>query len=62
MYIFTIGMVNYYGISRLQQYKHCLGGKTQDGKTLYAGTYFYIIEIDTKKPMKGWVEITSTSK
>ena len=38
------------------------GGKTQDGKTLYAGTYFYIIDIDTKKPMKGWVEITSTSK
>jgi len=37
-------------------------GKTQDGKTLYAGTYFYIIEINTKKPMKGWVEITSTSK
>lgn len=37
-------------------------GKTKEGKELYAGTYFYIIEINTKKPMKGWVEITSTHK
>ncbi len=37
-------------------------GKTKEGKELFAGTYFYIIEIDTKKPMKGWVEITSTHK
>jgi gliding motility-associated-like protein len=37
-------------------------GKTKDGTALYAGTYFYIIEIDSKKPMKGWVEITSINK
>jgi gliding motility-associated-like protein len=37
-------------------------GKAASGAALYAGTYFYIIEIDTRKPMKGWVEIASTNK
>ena len=35
-------------------------GRNKNNDALYAGTYFYIIEIDSKKPMKGWVEITST--
>ncbi len=35
-------------------------GTDYKGGTLDSGTYFYIIEIDgnTKKPYKGWVEIT----
>ncbi|HEX7415168.1 MAG TPA: gliding motility-associated C-terminal domain-containing protein [Bacteroidia bacterium] len=33
-------------------------GKDSKGDALYAGTYFYVIDIDGKKPMKGWVEIT----
>lgn len=37
-------------------------GKSQDGATLYAGTYFYIIENVGPKNLKGWVEITSTIK
>jgi gliding motility-associated-like protein len=37
-------------------------GKSQDGATLYAGTYFYIIENVGIKNLKGWVEITSTIK
>ncbi len=37
-------------------------GKSQDGATLYAGTYFYIIENAGVKSLKGWVEITSINK
>ena len=37
-------------------------GKNQEGTTLYAGTYFYIIENVGPKSLKGWVEITSASK
>lgn len=38
------------------------GGKLQGGDAMYAGTYFYVIDITGKKPMKGWVEITSSNK
>ena len=37
-------------------------GRDKRNDVLYAGTYFYIIEIDGKKPMKGWVEIASVNK
>lgn len=33
-------------------------GKDNKGTPLNPGTYFYVIEIDGKKPMKNWVEIT----
>jgi gliding motility-associated-like protein len=33
-------------------------GKTQDGIALYAGTYFYVIEIKGQTTLKGWVELT----
>jgi gliding motility-associated-like protein len=38
-------------------------GKDSDGKALYAGTYYYIIEnVGTGKPAKGWVELTNSTK
>jgi len=33
-------------------------GKDKDGVALSSGTYFYVIEIQGKKPRKGWVELT----
>ncbi|HEX7414389.1 MAG TPA: gliding motility-associated C-terminal domain-containing protein, partial [Bacteroidia bacterium] len=33
-------------------------GKLQNGSTLYAGTYFYIVEVSGQKNLKGWVELT----
>jgi gliding motility-associated-like protein len=33
-------------------------GKDMNGIPLNPGTYFYVIDIDGKKPQKNWVEIT----
>jgi gliding motility-associated-like protein len=33
-------------------------GKDMNGISLNPGTYFYVIDIDGKKPQKNWVEIT----
>ena len=33
-------------------------GKDRNGNVLAVGTYFYVIELDGKKPQKNWVEIT----
>ncbi|MBS1647679.1 MAG: gliding motility-associated C-terminal domain-containing protein [Bacteroidetes bacterium] len=33
-------------------------GQDKSGNKLVSGTYFYIIEIDGKNPLKGWVELT----
>ena len=33
-------------------------GKNKNGEELTVGTYFYMIEVDGKDPVRGWVEIT----
>lgn len=32
-------------------------GRSDKGEKLVSGTYFYVIDLKDKKPMKGWVEI-----